>query len=177
LDVSSDAMSDYLLTVDQKNDLLVRPGELRDRYQSALCELVEAKTKGLATTPRAIAEPPKVINLMEALKRSVARGAEPEPNTAEFGEAGMRPILRSIRSGRISAWSMRPGIGTRLTARNEQDTELLSAAKRQNCILQCPDAWEPQGCGRGIEAAELPLQPVTLWPKQFAFPGIPAKVG
>ena len=72
-------MSDYLLTVDQKNDLLVRPGELRDRYQSALCELVEAKTKGLATTPRAIAEPPKVINLMEALKRSVARGAEPEP--------------------------------------------------------------------------------------------------
>ena len=72
---------------------------------------------------------------------------------------------------------MRPGIGTRLTARNEQDTELLSAAKRQNCILQCPDAWEPQGCGRGIEAAELPLQPVTHWPKQFAFPGIPAKVG
>ena len=92
------------------------PASFGDRYQDALRELVEAKTKGLATTPRAIAEPPKVINLMEALKRSVARGAEPEPNTAEFGEAGMRPILRSIRSGRISAWSMRPGIGTRLTA-------------------------------------------------------------
>jgi len=38
------------------------------------CELVEAKTNGLvATTPRAIAEPPKVINLMEALKRSLAQ--------------------------------------------------------------------------------------------------------
>jgi DNA end-binding protein Ku len=45
----------------------------RDRYQDALRELVEAKTKGLATTPRAIAEPAKVINLMEALKRSLAQ--------------------------------------------------------------------------------------------------------
>jgi non-homologous end joining protein Ku len=45
------------------------PASFGDRYQDALRELVEAKTKGLATTPRAIAEPPKVINLMEALKR------------------------------------------------------------------------------------------------------------
>jgi DNA end-binding protein Ku len=51
----------------------------RDRYQHALRELVEAKSKGLATSPRAIAEPPKVINLMEALKRRLARDAEPEP--------------------------------------------------------------------------------------------------
>lgn len=36
------------------------PASFRDRYQDALRELVEAKTKGLATTPRAVAEPPKV---------------------------------------------------------------------------------------------------------------------
>ena len=58
------------------------PASFGDRYQDALRELVEAKTKGLATTPRAIAEPPKVINLMEASKRNVARGAEPEPKKA-----------------------------------------------------------------------------------------------
>ena len=50
------------------------PASFRDRYQDALRELVEANTKGLATTPRAIAEPPKV----DVLKRSLARDAEPE---------------------------------------------------------------------------------------------------
>jgi len=42
------------------------PETFRDRYQDALRELVEAKTKGLERAPRAITEPPKVINLMDA---------------------------------------------------------------------------------------------------------------
>lgn len=45
----------------------------RDRYQDALHALVESKTKGLARAPRAVEEPPKVVNLMDALKRSLAQ--------------------------------------------------------------------------------------------------------
>jgi non-homologous end joining protein Ku len=41
------------------------PASSRDCYKEALRELVDAKTKGLATTLLAIAESPKVINLME----------------------------------------------------------------------------------------------------------------
>ena len=58
------------------------PETFRDRYQDALRELVEAKTKGLERAPREVAEPPKVINLMEALKRSLAQDPTAEAKQA-----------------------------------------------------------------------------------------------
>ena len=58
----------------------------RDLYQDALRELVEAKTKGLATTPRAFAEPPQVISPTEALERSLAQDAERELKKAAVGK-------------------------------------------------------------------------------------------
>jgi len=48
------------------------PAEFHDSYQDALRELVDNKLKGITTKPRQIAPPPKVIDLMEALKRSLA---------------------------------------------------------------------------------------------------------
>ena len=44
----------------------------RDRYQEALRELIEAKIKGLPIRPRAVGAPSPVIDLMAALKRSLA---------------------------------------------------------------------------------------------------------
>jgi sugar lactone lactonase YvrE len=55
------------------------PTSFQDRYQDAPRELVEAKTAGLETMPLAIVEPPKVIDREEALKRSLAQDAGPEP--------------------------------------------------------------------------------------------------
>jgi DNA end-binding protein Ku len=58
------------------------PTAFRDRYQDALRELVDSKLKGVAQAPHEVAEPSKVINLMDALKRSLtqeAAGAEAKP--------------------------------------------------------------------------------------------------
>jgi len=70
------------------------PETFRDRYQDALRELVEAKTKGLERAPREVAEPPKVINLMEALKRSLAQEAAAEPKQAEPKETAASKTAR-----------------------------------------------------------------------------------
>jgi DNA end-binding protein Ku len=51
------------------------PSTYRDRYQEALRELIEAKTKEVAIKPRAVFAPAPVIDLMETLKRSLAQEA------------------------------------------------------------------------------------------------------
>jgi DNA end-binding protein Ku len=57
------------------------PTFFRDRYQDALRELIEAKMKGLPVTPRQISPPAPVLDLMSALKRSLAQesGAAAKP--------------------------------------------------------------------------------------------------
>jgi DNA end-binding protein Ku len=49
------------------------PSNFRDRYQEALRELIEAKMKGLPIKPREVSAPAPVIDLMAALKRSLAQ--------------------------------------------------------------------------------------------------------
>ena len=56
------------------------PSTYRDRYQETLRELIEAKMKGLPIKPQAVSAPSPVIDLMVALKRSLAReGTSEEP--------------------------------------------------------------------------------------------------
>ena len=51
------------------------PTTYRDRYQEALRELIKAKMKGLTVKPSEIGAPSPVIDLMAALKRSLAQEA------------------------------------------------------------------------------------------------------
>ena len=51
------------------------PSKFRDPYQEAMRELIEAKMKGVAIKPREVSTPTPVIDLMAALKRSLAEEA------------------------------------------------------------------------------------------------------
>jgi hypothetical protein len=67
------------------------PSTYQDRYQEALRELIEAKMKGLPIEPRAVSAPPPVIDLMSALKRSLAQEA-----TGKGGRAIKEKRTRTI---------------------------------------------------------------------------------
>jgi DNA end-binding protein Ku len=60
------------------------PSIYHDRYQEALQQLIEAKMKGVTIEPRALSTPSPVIDLMAALKRSLAQEpSAPEQKTAK----------------------------------------------------------------------------------------------
>src|SRR5437588_7430345 len=60
------------------------PSTYHDRYQEALQQLIEAKMKGVTIEPRAVSTPSPVIDLMAALKRSLAQEPPaPEQSTAK----------------------------------------------------------------------------------------------
>ena len=73
------------------------PVSFRDRYQDALNALVESKTKGLARAPSAVEEPPKVVNLMDALKQSL-KSKTAKPVHAPTRRARHRPVKKAHRS-------------------------------------------------------------------------------
>jgi DNA end-binding protein Ku len=73
------------------------PATFRDRYQEALRELIEAKLKGLPVKPKQIAEPRPVVDLMAALKRSLAQEtATAKPKRTASGDRRQASLLLPV---------------------------------------------------------------------------------
>jgi DNA end-binding protein Ku len=71
------------------------PSTYHDRYQEALQQLIEAKMKGVTIEPRAVSTPSPVIDLMAALKRSLAQEpSAPEQRTAKRKRTSQAPDRR-----------------------------------------------------------------------------------
>lgn len=88
-------------TIIERRSGAFEPEDFRDKYQDALRELVAEKTKGQVVAPREVAEPPKVINLMDALKRSLAQEqGEPASKKEEPAAKPSRPPAAADRRQR-----------------------------------------------------------------------------
>jgi DNA end-binding protein Ku len=67
------------------------PEEFEDHYETALKELIEKKMKGIKIEAPARSEPSKVINLMDALRRSV-KAEQQQPPRKQQGKRGRNRI-------------------------------------------------------------------------------------
>jgi DNA end-binding protein Ku len=82
------------------------PSTFQDRYQEALRELIEAKMKGVAIKPQEVSTPAPVIDLMAALKHSLAkevpavRGSAAKRGSKVAPDRRQRALLLPVSGGR-----------------------------------------------------------------------------
>ncbi len=73
------------------------PETFRDRYQDALMEVIGAKVKGEAPVIAKAPESGKVINLMDALKKSLAQGGEEPARKPPARSKARKPAAEAPR--------------------------------------------------------------------------------
>lgn len=80
--VDRDALAIAMKLVEQKKADF-DPSKFEDRFENKLRSLIDAKLKGVELEPEEIEESPKVIDLMDALKRSLNGGKKGAPSNKE----------------------------------------------------------------------------------------------
>ena len=90
-------MKDLAHVIIQRKSGHFRPEEFTDRYEDAVVELIRAKQAGMpAPTAEQPARPSNVVNIMDALRRSIAAEGAPAPaarkiSAASADEAALAP--------------------------------------------------------------------------------------
>src|SRR6516165_9749638 len=125
------------------------PTTYRDRYQEALRELLEAKMKGLTVKPREIAAPPPVIDLMAALKCSLAREASGSKHTTPKKANKMAPDRRQP----ALLLPVPGGSETESTGRRRAHHSRRKAAQASDCLIRTPFLRDPSR-RQGIESGD-----------------------
>ena len=107
------------------------PGKFKDHYQTALRELIDEKLEGKLPAKAPERKPAQVINLMEALKRSLAEeeppaagGSHRAANRRQAAEAEEVEAPRKVRTAEEPA----PARGRKRAASNGQRNLLLPVA-------------------------------------------------
>ena len=75
--------------------------DYRDDYQEGLREIIDAKIAGREVVAPEVQEPPKVVNLMEALRKSLdsISATKRKPAAAPVAEAEVEPAKKASRGG------------------------------------------------------------------------------
>jgi DNA end-binding protein Ku len=85
------------------------PEQFEDRYENALIELIRSKQKGMPIKPQPTHRPTNVINLMDALRRSVeGAGAEGAKGAVE-PEAARKPAPKGRAAPRAKGKARKAG--------------------------------------------------------------------
>jgi DNA end-binding protein Ku len=105
-DADGDADPDMVAvakTIIERRTAEFDPADFHDRYQDALRELVDSKAEGRPAAKKTAAAPPKVINLMEALKRSLAEGGSKSAAKGKAADRRQGHMLLPVEGGKKPA--------------------------------------------------------------------------
>jgi DNA end-binding protein Ku len=126
-------------TIIERKSGTFEPAAFHDRYQDALRALVDSKLKGEVTaSSRSIEEPPKVVNLMDALKRSLAREETSAPQRTAAASSAKRPRPAADRRQPPLLLPVSGGRGAK--AEPEAQPAVPVAAKRRKARAEAPAA-------------------------------------
>ena len=100
------------------------PDKFEDRYENAMIELIRSKQAGLpAPTEKAPSRPANVVNLMDALRRSIEDGGGKEKTAkapAKKAEPKPMPARKKKARGMMTPWQLHTSLWTITLLRREE---------------------------------------------------------